>query len=82
MSVDENPDEATEKIKILATDDEKIKSFGENSLPMTLAVKFFNYCSMKNLLQLKFLKKQRFPSTCKVPLEQTSRFRCCKNFKD
>ena len=29
MSVDESSDELTEKIKILATDDEKIKSFGE-----------------------------------------------------
>ena len=29
MSANENPDELTEKIKILATDDEKVKSFGE-----------------------------------------------------
>ena len=45
MSVDENPnDELTEKIKILATDDEKIKSFGE----------LFTNDSSREILQLLF----------------------------
>ena len=44
MSADENPDELTEKIKILATDDEKIKSFGE----------LFTNDSSREILQLLF----------------------------
>ena len=44
MSSDENPDELTEKIKILATDDEKIKSFGE----------LFTNDSSREILQLLF----------------------------
>ena len=45
MSIDENPEEnLTEKIKILATDDEKIKSFGE----------LFTNDSSRAILQLLF----------------------------
>ena len=44
MPVNENPDELTEKIKILATDDEKIKSFGE----------LFTNDSSREILQLLF----------------------------
>ena len=44
MSADDNPDELTEKIKILATDDEKIKSFGE----------LFTNDSSREILQLLF----------------------------
>ena len=44
MSADENHDELTEKIKILATDDEKIKSFGE----------LFTNDSSREILQLLF----------------------------
>lgn len=44
MSVDENPDDLTEKIKILATDDKKIKSFGE----------LFTNDSSREILQLLF----------------------------
>ncbi len=45
MSVDENPnDELSEKIKTLATDDEKIKSFGE----------LFTNDSSREILQLLF----------------------------
>jgi predicted transcriptional regulator len=44
MSVDDHPDDFTEKIKILAIDDEKIKSFGE----------LFTNDSSREILQLLF----------------------------
>ena len=83
MSSDEiSNSDVTEKIKILATDDERIKSFGE----------IFTNNSSREILQLLFnertfrntdcSKDKCFSSTRKIPSKQTTDFGCSENIQD